>query len=203
MPSPHGDVAGPEQEEGLGRRVRRFVETELGRALDKGERRAGTDSSEREDREQMSSAEMDQPRASHAPHETPVMHPDPLGTPPTTSGDADRDVGQAQVPEQPVRHEEPGARPPSGESSSQETSAERVGLLNDIASLREQWRGIQGAFVDDPQQAVDEAGLLVDRMIDEIRTNVGSARRSESMSTEDLRVSFKRYREFFERLLSA
>jgi hypothetical protein len=131
------------------------------------------------------------------------MHPDPLGTPPTTSGDADRDVGQAQVPEQPVRHEEPGARPPSGESSSQETSAERVGLLNDIASLREQWRGIQGAFVDDPQQAVDEAGLLVDRMIDEIRTNVGSARRSESMSTEDLRVSFKRYREFFERLLSA
>lgn len=135
--------------------------------------------------------------AGHAP-ETPVTHPDPTGAPPIPSGEAERDVGQAGGPEQPVQHEESGDR-----LRGQGSSAERVGLLNDIAGLREQWRGIQGAFVDDPQQAVDEAGLLVDRMLDEIRTNVGSARRSESMSTEDLRVSFQRYREFFERLLSA
>ena len=142
--------------------------------------------------------------AGHAP-ETPVTHPDPMGAPPIPSGEAEREVGQARGPEQPVQHEESGGRLRSQGSSaeSQGSSAERVGLLNDIAGLREQWRGIQGAFVDDPQQAVDEAGLLVDRMLDEIRTNVGSARRSESMSTEDLRVSFQRYREFFERLLSA
>jgi hypothetical protein len=146
----------------------------------------------------MSSAEIDQARESRAPHETPVTRPDPMGAPPIPSGEAERDVGQARGPEQPVQHEESGGR-----LRSQGSSAERVGLLNDIAGLREQWRGIQGAFVDDPQQAVDEAGLLVDRMLDEIRTNVGSARRSESMSTEDLRVSFQRYREFFERLLSA
>jgi hypothetical protein len=209
------DLTEPEREEGLGQRVRRFVQTELGRALEKGERWAGTHSDQREDEDHMSSAEIDQ---AHSPHDpSQPMHSGSVEGHPMSLGDADRPMatrdpaaatgdpaatgaaGHGQVPEQQARSEEAGARPDAAQGS----SAERVGLLNDIASLREQWRGIQSTFVDDPQHAVDEAGALVDRMLDEIRTNVGSARRSESMSTEDLRVSFKRYREFFERLLSA
>jgi hypothetical protein len=78
-----------------------------------------------------------------------------------------------------------------------------VGLLNDVAGLREEWQRGQGTFVDDPSRAVHEASVLVDRTWDEIRVNVGSGHTSETTSTEDLRVSFQRYREFFERLLSA
>jgi hypothetical protein len=78
-----------------------------------------------------------------------------------------------------------------------------VGLLTDVAGLRDEWQRVQGTFVDDPQRAVHEASMLVDRTLDEIRANVGSKRPSETMSTEDLRVSFQRYREFFQRLLSA
>ena len=81
--------------------------------------------------------------------------------------------------------------------------AGRVGLLNDVAGLRDEWQRVQGTFVDDPPRAVHEASVLVDRTLDEIRANVGSGHTSGTMSTEDLRVSFQRYREFFQRLLSA
>jgi hypothetical protein len=78
-----------------------------------------------------------------------------------------------------------------------------VGLLNDVAGMRDEWQRVQGTFVDDPQRAVQEASVLIDRTLDEIRANVGSGHTSEAMSTEDLRVSFQRYRDFFQRLLSA
>ncbi|MGH4012034.1 MAG: hypothetical protein ACRDTH_28395 [Pseudonocardiaceae bacterium] len=80
---------------------------------------------------------------------------------------------------------------------------ERMGLLNDVARLRDEWQRVQGTFVDDPPRAVHEASVLVDRTLDEIRMNVGSGPTSERASTEDLRVTFQRYREFFQRLLSA
>ncbi|MGH3804916.1 MAG: hypothetical protein ACRDTD_33185 [Pseudonocardiaceae bacterium] len=113
-----------------------------------------------------------------------------------------------QAPERPAPHTgEPGyAEHPATtvpDDAAREGGAGRVGLLNDVASLRDEWQRVQGTFVDDPQRAVHEASVLVDRTLDEIRSNVGSERPSETMSTEDLRVSFQRYREFFQRLLSA
>lgn len=45
--------------------------------------------------------------------------------------------------------------------------------------------------------------MLVDRTLEEIRANVATGYESKTMSTEELRVSFQRYREFFQRLLSA
>jgi hypothetical protein len=50
---------------------------------------------------------------------------------------------------------------------------------------------------------VREASVLVDQILEEIRVNVGTTHPSETTSTEELRVSFQRYREFFQRLLSA
>ncbi len=82
-------------------------------------------------------------------------------------------------------------------------SAERVGLLTDPAGLRDQWQRVQSTFVDDPQAAVHEASVLVDRTLQEIQRNVARGQAGNPTSTEDLRVSFQRYREFFQRLLSA
>jgi hypothetical protein len=74
---------------------------------------------------------------------------------------------------------------------SAEGSAACVGLLNDVAGLRVEWQQVQGTFVDDPQRAVREASVLVDRILEEIRVNVGSTYPSETMSPEELRVSFQ------------
>ena len=82
-------------------------------------------------------------------------------------------------------------------------SAERVGLLNNPAHLRDQWQQVQSTFVDDPQRAVEEASSLVERTLREIHANVTRRPADDPTSTEDLRVSFQRYREFFDRLLSA
>jgi hypothetical protein len=53
------------------------------------------------------------------------------------------------------------------------------------------WRELQGQFVDDPQAAVREAGALVEKALSELRA------RSESGSTEDLRTTFRRYRDLY------
>lgn len=79
---------------------------------------------------------------------------------------------------------------------------EQAGLLRDSDSLRSQWQQVQGTFVDDPQRAVREAGALVDRALEEIRSALGNSG-GDGSSTEDLRVAFQRYRKFFHRLLSA
>ena len=97
--------------------------------------------------------------------------------------------------------ERPAATSP--DTTGHDSGAGRVGLLSDVASLRDEWQRVQGTFVDDPPRAVHDASVLVDRTLDEIRMNVGSGHTSESTSTEDLRVTFQRYREFFHRLLSA
>ncbi|MGH3770383.1 MAG: hypothetical protein ACRDRW_03120 [Pseudonocardiaceae bacterium] len=91
----------------------------------------------------------------------------------------------------------------ASEEAAADGSAERVGLLDDPAALRDQWQRVQGTFVDDPQRAVREASVLVERTLHEIHENVTRGQASDPTSTEDLRVSFQRYREFFQRLLSA
>ena len=78
-----------------------------------------------------------------------------------------------------------------------------MGLLGGAAGLRDQWQQVQGTFVDDPQRAVHQASLLVERTLDQLRVNVTSGHTSDTTSTEELRISFHRYREFFQRLLSA
>jgi len=82
---------------------------------------------------------------------------------------------------------------------------------NDVEQLRGRWQSIQAQFVDDPQEAVQQADALVTDVIerltrtfqetkDSLETQLGEA---EDVSTEDLRVGLQRYRTFFERLLSA
>jgi hypothetical protein len=81
----------------------------------------------------------------------------------------------------------------------------------DTEQLRGRWESIQGSFVDEPQQAVEQADALVSDVIerltrlfqetrDSLETQLGE---TDDVSTEDLRVGLQRYRSFFERLLAA
>lgn len=114
------------------------------------------------------------------------------------------------MPEPGDRGGPPGGPPPASDGSTTDLRAgggnlpdpERAGLLRDSDALRSQWQQVQGMFVDDPQRAVHEAGALVDRTLDEMKSTLGVAA-GDGSSTEDLRVAFQRYRDFFHRLLSA
>ena len=80
----------------------------------------------------------------------------------------------------------------------------------DLPRLRSRWDDVQAAFVDDPKKCVQQADALVAEVVEQLTTGFSAARsrleaqwaRGEEASTEDLRLSLKRYREFFQRLLS-
>lgn len=76
--------------------------------------------------------------------------------------------------------------------------------------LRARWDAIQGGFVDEPRQAVEKADNLVaetmkhmaEMFADERAKLEGQWDRGDNVSTEDLRIALRRYRSFFNRLLS-
>jgi hypothetical protein len=80
----------------------------------------------------------------------------------------------------------------------------------ELSDLRSRWTEVQSAFVDDPRDCVQKADGLVADVVDRLTSGFASARsqleeqwdRGEEVSTEDLRLALKRYREFFERLLA-
>jgi hypothetical protein len=208
----HGE---PERGEGLGGRVRRFVDNEISRVLDKGDRE--TDRGRADYRRESDQApEFDRSQEPVTPYsDAPGRVSQPVTATPVDPGydTPGYEPPAYNVPVADTPAHGPGveeARPgqlhghSSGESgASSSAAAERVGLLNDPAGLRDQWQRVQGTFVDDPQRAVQEASVLVNRTLEEIRENVTRSPASDPTSTEDLRVSFQRYREFFQRLLSA
>jgi len=81
---------------------------------------------------------------------------------------------------------------------------------NDAADLKKRWSDIQGGFVDEPRKAVEEADSLVAQVIkrlsevfaDERTTLEHQWDRGDQISTEDLRIALRKYRSFFDRLLS-
>ena len=81
---------------------------------------------------------------------------------------------------------------------------------NDSANFRNRWTEIQGAFVDEPRRAVEQADGLVAEVIKRLASSFADERsklegqwgRGDNVSTEDLRVALQRYRAFFDRLLS-
>ena len=76
--------------------------------------------------------------------------------------------------------------------------------------FRTRWDAIQTGFVDQPKAAVEQADALVVEMLKRLTDGFGNERsklesqwtRGQEVSTEDLRIALKRYRSFFERLLS-
>jgi hypothetical protein len=76
--------------------------------------------------------------------------------------------------------------------------------------FRSRWLAIQSKFVDDPRDSVKQADQLVADIIKNVTMNFADRRiglekqwnSGENISTEDMRVTLKRYRSFFERLLT-
>jgi hypothetical protein len=99
-----------------------------------------------------------------------------------------------------------------GSSSVESAGTERARpgeLLSDPESLRRRWESVQVGFVDDPRQAVGDADGLVSSVIEDLSDGFRAQRQrlearwsaGDDASTDDLRESFQRYRDFFERLL--
>lgn len=71
------------------------------------------------------------------------------------------------------------------------------------------WDSVKGEFVDEPRRAVADADALVGELLDELqelfkqqRTQIEQGLDADETSTEDLRLALRRYRSFFDRLLS-
>lgn len=85
-------------------------------------------------------------------------------------------------------------------------------LFEDEAArkFRSRWTVIQSKFVDDPRDSVKQADDLVADIIKSVTMSFADRRiglekqwnSGENISTEDMRQALKRYRSFFERLLT-
>jgi hypothetical protein len=76
--------------------------------------------------------------------------------------------------------------------------------------FRARWDLVQRSFVDNPQEAVQAGDELVAQVIKSLTATFSSQRseldnelnQTDPSSTENLRLALRRYRSFFERLLS-
>jgi hypothetical protein len=91
-----------------------------------------------------------------------------------------------------------------------EEKAAPLFAAGEAKEFRGRWDTIQGGFVDEPRHAVEQADLLVagatkrlaEVFAEERAKLEGQWGRDEGVSTEDLRLALRRYRSFFDRLLS-
>ena len=83
-------------------------------------------------------------------------------------------------------------------------------LEDELHNFRSSWDQVQTSFVDEPRAAVEHADSLVANVVMRIAEQFATEReqlekqwdRGENVNTEDLRQAFKRYRAFFDRLLT-
>jgi len=81
---------------------------------------------------------------------------------------------------------------------------------NDTEDFRSRWEKIQIGFVDEPRKAVEQADELVASAIKRLAEVFAAERqklesewdKTDNVSTEELRLALRRYRSFFDRLLS-
>lgn len=135
-----------------------------------------------------------------APQEQNPSEPSPVPHSSTASGGS---VPAADGPAEPAAKDSHTER----ESSTEEL----LFAEEELAELRARWTAVQAAFVDDPNECVQKADVLVSDLVEQLTSGFANARsrleeqwaRGEQASTEDLRVALMHYREFFERLLAA
>jgi hypothetical protein len=95
----------------------------------------------------------------------------------------------------------------------EERTSDAMGALlpqDCVTDFRSRWERIQAGFVDEPRTAVQQADELVNETSNRLLEGFASARRQledqwgsgDNVSTEDLRVVLKKYRTFFEKLLT-
>jgi uncharacterized protein YjbI with pentapeptide repeats len=101
------------------------------------------------------------------------------------------------------------ATPDALDSDGLPADPDRLVTAERAQSYGARWDEVKGEFVDEPRQAVARADALVGELLDELGQLFTQQRRgieqdldNDEVSTEDLRVALRRYRSFFDRLLS-
>lgn len=128
---------------------------------------------------------------------------------PMTDEDTRADGGHRDQPRRdPARPAEAGADAARGAG---DDPAARDSLIahERAEGYRARWAAAQGDFIDEPRTAVTDADALVGEVLDQLGETFRNQRAAlerqwadNESSTEDLRVALRRYRTFFDRLLS-
>ena len=123
--------------------------------------------------------------------------------------DADAEAESADVPPAPVA--EPSADTTPADTAgvaATPVAADADALLAslDAGDIRNRFLDIQAGFIDEPRQAVEEAGRFVDDLLRQVADALQQQRgqlagATEEASTEDLRLALRAYRQFVDRLL--
>lgn len=103
-----------------------------------------------------------------------------------------------------------GGNHPDGQAEGSISSHPALFPQNESEGFRTRWHDIQSRFVDEPRHAVEEADQLVAAVISRLAEVFAGERdvlerewsKGQDVSTEDLRQGLRRYRSFFDRLLS-
>ena len=104
---------------------------------------------------------------------------------------------------------QPGLEPIGSGVPDSTGAAASHALLPNAEPFRRRWESAQVGFVDNPVQAVEDAEALVSSVMDELVAGFRAQRErleayrsnGNGSSTDELRDAFRRYRDFFERLL--
>lgn len=97
-----------------------------------------------------------------------------------------------------------------GDTTGQEQQWTPLFPSDEAESFKGRWTTIQSGFVDEPRQAVEQADQLIAEVMKALAGSFADERRNleqqwdrgGDVSTEDLRLGLRRYRSFFDRLLS-
>ncbi|CAM04739.1 hypothetical protein A8924_5892 [Saccharopolyspora erythraea NRRL 2338] len=102
------------------------------------------------------------------------------------------------------------ATPAGGEADGRPQEGGEAHLMpTEVAQdMRARWDAVQGAFVDDPRRAVNDADNMVSDVLQRLSATFETQHKelegqwkNGEPSTDDLRTAFHRYRSFFNRLL--
>jgi hypothetical protein len=120
-----------------------------------------------------------------------------------------RQVENQDVEKHPIENRPVEDRPIENRQLAEDSSAPL--FATDAADgFRHRWDSIQASFVDDPRHAVEEADALVAETMTRLAETFAQERtrleeqfeHGTNLSTEDLRMTLRHYRSFFNRLLS-
>jgi hypothetical protein len=154
-------------------------------------------SEEPEDREEPEEPEA----AAEEPEELEDITPTPV---PVAEPPADTPAPHG-LPEPATASDTPAAGEPPAATAAAGTAGSLLEPL-DAGELRNRFLDIQAGFVDEPRQAVEEAGRFVDDLVRQVADAIQQQRgqlagATPEGSTEDLRLALRAYRQFVDRLL--